>query len=96
MNDKSRLSRYYRGSHLDILRAEVMGLDTDHVSDKNIVWLYLRFIKTGQFGEIHHKARTRLRRMGLIRYHHTRIGGFSLTVKGERILSEVLAEEAQR
>jgi hypothetical protein len=73
-----------------------MGLDTDHVSDKNIVWLHLRFIKTGQFGEIHHKARTRLRRMGLIRYHHTRIGRFSLTVKGERILSEVLAEEAQR
>ena len=96
MNEESRVSRHYRGSRLDILRAEAMGLDTDHVSDKNVVWLHLRFIKTGQFGEIHQKARTRLRRMGLIRYHHARIVRFSLTVKGERILSEVLAEEAQR
>jgi hypothetical protein len=96
VNEESRVSRHHHGSRLDILRAEAMGLDTDHVSEKNIVWLHLHFIKTGQFGEIHHKTRTRLRRMGLIRYHHTLIGRFSLTAKGERILSEVLAEEAQR
>ncbi|MCX6655637.1 MAG: hypothetical protein NTY03_11055 [Candidatus Bathyarchaeota archaeon] len=30
------MSRYYRGSRLDILRAEAAGLDTDHVSDQNI------------------------------------------------------------
>jgi hypothetical protein len=96
VNEESRVSRYHRGSRLDILRAEAMGLDTDHVSDKNVVWLHLRFIKVGQFEKIHHKARTRLRRMGLIRYHSTRIVRFSLTVKGERILSEVLDEEARR
>jgi hypothetical protein len=96
VNEESRVGRHYHGLRLDILRAEAMGLDIDHMSDKNVVWLYLRFIKTGQFGEIHQKARTRLRRMGLIRYHHAQIVRFSLTAKGERILSEVLAEEALR
>ena len=73
-------------------RAAELGLDLEHESDKNLIRIYLNFIRLGQIMQIPPSIRGKLARADLITYLN-RGRNSVLTQRGKQMLREIKEEK---
>ena len=73
-------------------RAAELGLDLEHESDKNLLRIYLNFIRLGKIMQIPPAIRGKLARADLITYP-SRFRKSVLTQRGKQMLREIKEEK---
>jgi hypothetical protein len=73
-------------------RAAKLGLDLEHESDKNLIRIYINFIRLGQIMQIPPAIRGKLARADLITYLN-RGRNSVLTQRGKQMLREIKKEK---